>query len=78
MTVKQAMKQRQEIQSESQRMLRESRISLPYHKPKSYSIKEFLQRRPRLTLSELNSSDSNSLGVSAAIKMTNQQLQIVT
>ncbi|KAF2898057.1 hypothetical protein ILUMI_08118 [Ignelater luminosus] len=78
MTVKQAMKQRQEIQSESQRMLRESRVSLPYHKPKSYSIKEFLQRRPRFSVLGLNTSNSNSLGASAAIKMTNQQLEIVT
>ncbi|XP_049785254.1 claspin isoform X2 [Schistocerca cancellata] len=33
------------IHSETQRLLRQSRLSLPYHRPKQHSIKEFLQRR---------------------------------
>jgi hypothetical protein len=33
--------------SESQRMVRESMASLPYHKPKQRSLKEFLSARPR-------------------------------
>ncbi|RZC32724.1 claspin -like [Asbolus verrucosus] len=48
MTAQEAAKQRTEIQSESQRMLRESNVSLPYHKPKSYTLKEFLQKRTKL------------------------------
>ncbi|XP_067009841.2 claspin [Anabrus simplex] len=34
------------IHSETQRMVRESRVSLPYHRPKQRSLAEFLQRRP--------------------------------
>ena len=34
-----------EIRSESQRMLRESRIGLSYHKPKQRSLQEFLDRK---------------------------------
>ncbi|XP_065223021.1 claspin-like [Planococcus citri] len=33
------------IRSETQRMIREGRISLPYHQPKQRSLHEFLQRR---------------------------------
>jgi len=35
----------QQIHSETQRMVRESRVSLPYHKPRQRSLVEFLQRR---------------------------------
>jgi hypothetical protein len=35
----------QQIHSETQRMVRESRVSLPYHKPRQRSLAEFLQRR---------------------------------
>nr|CAD7265820.1 unnamed protein product [Timema shepardi] len=33
------------IHSESQRMLRETRLSLPYHRPRQRTLTEFLQRR---------------------------------
>ena len=33
------------IQSESQRMARETSINVPYHKPKQHTLKEFLSRR---------------------------------
>lgn len=33
------------IRSETQRMIREGRISLPYHQPKQHTLHEFLQRR---------------------------------
>lgn len=39
------MVQMQIIQSESQRMAREANIRVPYHRPKQYSLKEFLSRR---------------------------------
>jgi hypothetical protein len=35
----------QQIHSETQRLVRESRVSLPYHKPRQRSLTEFLQRR---------------------------------
>jgi hypothetical protein len=35
----------QQIHSETQRLVRESRVSLPYHKPRHLSLAEFLQRR---------------------------------
>lgn len=34
-----------EIRSKTQKMVREGRISLPYHQPKRRSLEEFLQRR---------------------------------
>jgi hypothetical protein len=33
-----------QIHSESQRLLRERKISLPYHKPKQRTLQEFLNR----------------------------------
>ncbi|EFA06121.1 hypothetical protein TcasGA2_TC008964 [Tribolium castaneum] len=75
MTPQEAAKQKIEIQSESQRMLRESNVSLPYHKPKSYTIKEFLQKRAKL---------ASALPLipkappSVAIKMSKDQLEEVS
>lgn len=34
-----------QIQSETQRLIRETEISLPYHNPKQRTIQEFLNRR---------------------------------
>ncbi|XP_055305136.1 claspin [Sitodiplosis mosellana] len=45
MSAKMAEQQMKEIQSESQRMARELHVNIPYHKPKSHSLKEFLSRR---------------------------------
>lgn len=75
MTAKEAAKQKIEIQSDSQRRLRESRTSLPYHKPKSHTIKEFLEKRSKL---------ASALPVipkappSLAIKMSKDQLMEVS
>lgn len=33
------------IHSENQRLLRETRISLPYHRPKQRTLQEFLNRK---------------------------------
>ncbi|XP_044728929.1 claspin [Chrysoperla carnea] len=49
MTGKEAQIQRLEIASASQRRLRESRLSLPYHKPKQRTLKEFLKIRPKIS-----------------------------
>lgn len=45
------MVQMQIIQSESQRMAREANIRVPYHRPKQYSLKQFLNRRTDATIS---------------------------
>lgn len=45
------MVQMQIIQSESQRMAREANIRVPYHRPKQYSLKQFLSRRTDATIS---------------------------
>ncbi|PSN36115.1 hypothetical protein C0J52_17196 [Blattella germanica] len=37
----------QQIHSETQRLVRESRVSLPYHKPRQRTLAEFLQRRKK-------------------------------
>lgn len=75
MTAQEAAKQKTEIHSESQRMLREANVSLPYHKPKSYTIKEFLEKRAKL---------ASALPLipkappSVAIKMSKDQLEQVS
>lgn len=43
-SVKAQQEIQREIHSESQRMVRESRISLPYHRPKQRTLAEFLAR----------------------------------
>ena len=48
----------QQIHSETQRLVRESRVSLPYHRPRQRSLAEFLQRRQSLPSSvKLSSED---------------------
>ncbi|XP_066244848.1 claspin-like [Euwallacea similis] len=76
MTPKEAAEQRKVIQSESQRMVREKDISLPYHKPKPRSLQEFLSRRPRL--SRAAESESSRAPPSVAIKMSNEQLEFIS
>ncbi|XP_066138261.1 claspin-like [Euwallacea fornicatus] len=76
MTPKEAAEQRKVIQSESQRMVREKDISLPYHKPKPRSLQEFLSRRPRL--SKAAESESSRAPPSVAIKMSNEQLELIS
>ncbi|KAL1512938.1 hypothetical protein ABEB36_002437 [Hypothenemus hampei] len=75
MTAKDAAELRKEIQSESQRMLRERNISLPYHKPKSRSLKEFLTKRPKLG-SIVTSMET--VPPSVAIKMSIEQLELIS
>ncbi|XP_046402109.1 claspin [Ischnura elegans] len=40
----------QKIHSESQRMVRESRVSLPYHRPRQRTLADFLKRREHVIL----------------------------
>uniref|UniRef100_A0A182IUX3 Single-stranded DNA-binding protein n=1 Tax=Anopheles atroparvus TaxID=41427 RepID=A0A182IUX3_ANOAO len=74
MTEKQALEERQIIQSESQRMAREAYIDVPYHRTKAYSLEEFLARKtirkPDPTRDCLGKSSDLS------IKMTPEQLEM--
>ncbi|XP_050294813.1 claspin-like isoform X2 [Anthonomus grandis grandis] len=72
---REAAEQRKLIQSESQRMLREKNISLPYHKPKTHSLQDFLARRPKLSQA---ASVIGRAPPSVAIKMTTEQLEIIS
>lgn len=66
MSAKQAMENMQLIKSESNRMLREKAVSLPYHRPKALSLKDIMARRkPALT------ADGKAL----PIKMNGDQLK---
>lgn len=73
MTHKQAEDQRQLIQSESQRMERERDISVPYHKPKQFTLKEFLNRRSVVKASTVVKAEPNRKTI-AAIKMKGEEL----
>lgn len=65
MTAKQAMENMQKIKSESNRMLREKEVSLPYHRPKAFSLKDIMNRR----------KVSNIDGKSLPLKMNEDQLK---
>ncbi|KAK7788568.1 hypothetical protein R5R35_000156 [Gryllus longicercus] len=45
-----------EIHSETQRLVRQSRVSLPYHKPRQRTLAEFLQRRPSVPTKSIRMS----------------------
>lgn len=60
------MENMQKIKSESNRMLREKEVSLPYHKPKALSLKDIMSRRkPALAPN----------GKTLSVKMTAEQLE---
>jgi hypothetical protein len=67
---------KQEIQSEKQRMDREQEIRVPYHKPKQYSLKEFLARRT-LNKPSIEKIKDGQQPVSSiiALKMSGEQLE---
>ncbi|XP_059478025.1 claspin-like [Neocloeon triangulifer] len=52
-------KEKLKMISEKQRMDRESMVSLPYHKPKQRSLKEFLSARPSVSLELRGAKPSN-------------------
>lgn len=66
MSAKQAMENMQKIKSESNRMLREKEVSLPYHRPKALSLQDIMKRRRPAV-----SSDGKAL----PIKMNEDQLK---
>lgn len=59
-----AMKQ---IQSETQRLVRETEISLPYHRPKQRTLQEFLSRRKVLSVLPKAPTMAAKLKMSSAI-----------
>ncbi|CAL7948828.1 unnamed protein product [Xylocopa violacea] len=59
-----AMKQ---IQSETQRLMREAKISLPYHKPKQRTLQEFLNRKKVITVLPTAPTMAAKLKMSSAI-----------
>ncbi|XP_060805029.1 claspin isoform X2 [Amyelois transitella] len=66
MTAKQAMENMKKIKSESNRMLREKEVTLPYHRPKALSLKDIMSRRKPAIASD---------GKSLPIKMNEAQLK---
>ncbi|XP_052756719.1 claspin [Galleria mellonella] len=66
LTAKQALENMQKIKSESNRMLREKEVSLPYHRPKALSLKDIMSRRKPAVASD---------GKALPIKMNNEQLK---
>ncbi|XP_011861141.1 PREDICTED: claspin homolog isoform X2 [Vollenhovia emeryi] len=56
-----------QIHSESQRLLRETEISLPYHRPKQRTLQEFLNRRNILSTLPKAPSTAAKLKMSSAI-----------
>ncbi|CAH0728353.1 unnamed protein product, partial [Brenthis ino] len=66
MSAKQAMDNMQRIKSESNRMLREREVSLPYHRPKALSLKDIMSRRKPAVASD---------GKALPIKMNSDQLK---
>uniref|UniRef100_A0A182QQB4 Claspin n=1 Tax=Anopheles farauti TaxID=69004 RepID=A0A182QQB4_9DIPT len=75
LTAKQAMEDRQIIQSESQRMARESYINVPYHRTKAYSFEEFLARKTICKPDPKRDCVGNAASSNMSIKMTPKQLE---
>lgn len=68
------MVQMQIIQSESQRMAREANIKTPYHRPRQYSLKEFLSRRTDTTKYNTSPIGFAPKKTAATIKMNQMEL----
>lgn len=75
MTGKDVAVLKKEIKSESQRMVRETNVSLPYHRPKQFTLKEFLSRRPKLSSVVPVMAQ---VPASVAIHMATEQLEIIS
>ncbi|XP_039965804.1 claspin [Bactrocera tryoni] len=69
---------KQAIQSQQQRLQREAQFSIPYHKPKKYTLKEFLSRRTIIKPCESAKENgfSEALGRSKNLKMSKEELEI--
>uniref|UniRef100_A0A1B0B5F4 Claspin n=1 Tax=Glossina palpalis gambiensis TaxID=67801 RepID=A0A1B0B5F4_9MUSC len=76
-SAKKALDEMQAIQSEQQRLHRETHVSIPYHKPKKRTLEEFLKRRtivkPQLTNEE--GSPVAALVQAKSLKMTTEELK---
>lgn len=73
MSHKQQTELKRTIQSQKQRMEREQEIRVPYHKPKQYSLKEFLARR---TLQKTQMEKTNEpVSTIMSIKMASSNIE---
>lgn len=71
MSAKEAEEQMKVIQSESQRLAREATLTVPYHRPKQHSLKEFLNRHNVIRpVAQLDAPKA-----AAAIRMNKEQLE---
>lgn len=75
MTFKQEQELKQKIQSQKQRMDREQEIRVPYHKPKQYTLKQFLSRRTINQPSMSTVTDQKPMSSALAMKMSAEQLE---
>uniref|UniRef100_A0A0A1X4S3 Claspin homolog n=1 Tax=Zeugodacus cucurbitae TaxID=28588 RepID=A0A0A1X4S3_ZEUCU len=69
---------KQAIQSQQQRLQREAQFSIPYHKPKKYTLKEFLSRRTIIKPCEAAKENgfSEAFGRSRNLKMSKEELEV--
>ncbi|XP_036228119.2 claspin isoform X2 [Bactrocera oleae] len=69
---------KQAIQSQQQRLQREAQFSIPYHKPKKYTLKEFLSRRTIIKPCEPTKENgfSEAFGRAKNLKMSKEELEI--
>lgn len=72
MSYKKAEELKQTIQSEKQRMERDADISVPYHRPKQHTLKEFLSRKTAITSSSSLERFKNMKNPMQAIKVTSK------
>ncbi|KAL5292389.1 CLSPN family protein [Megaselia abdita] len=70
-SAKRALDEISAIKSETQRLLREQQVSIPYHKPKQHSLKEFMSRR-NITKPEDKLKTNNS---TPNVKMSQEELE---
>lgn len=76
MSAKEAENQMKEIQSYSQKFAREANIEVPYHKPKQYSLKEFMSRRNVIKPTAINPSSLVKKKTILEIKMSKEDLAV--
>ncbi|XP_053681409.1 claspin [Anopheles nili] len=76
LTSKQATKDKQVIQSESQRMAREMYIDVPYHRTKAFSFKQFHARKTICKPDPKRDCVGKSASMSMSIKMNREELEV--
>ncbi|CAO1438716.1 unnamed protein product [Diamesa hyperborea] len=77
MSYKKAEELKQTIQSEKQRMDRDAEISVPYHRPKQHTLKEFLARKTAITSSLTLERFKNMTNPMKAIKVSVDDMQLM-